>query len=349
MQVRKATRAWTGAIPLKFVRCVVPQLPADRLQLAYSFGDVAPCKQKRPRRTVFNHLISLRRSGAGEGIRTLDPNLGKVASRSANENSATGFYVRQRRSSEDQRPMRRAGPHATSAKRLKSNGSAEKVARAARAPGLAGAPPAGATAADRGSRRIRRPSRGDRPRREHDQDPLLKRAPRHARCRTCSPPGARNPDHHRRLSPRPLLPPRMRWQKVTRPRSQPPGRRPGSVPWPMLVWRSSRQPPQWILPGGSGYGSKVLSVIAITVGARNLPDKPWYQDCFNRWRVGQSRHESRLRFLGSSRRQGSGLRPLGSSRDRESPSRPQPRKPGNPARSERQGDRPSPLPATGAG
>ncbi len=107
-------------------------------------------KQKTAPKGRSKPLISLRKSGAGEGIRTLDPNLGKVASRSANENSATGFYVRQRRSSEDQRPMRRARPHATSAKRSKSNGSTQKVLRAARAPGLAGAPPAGATAADRG-------------------------------------------------------------------------------------------------------------------------------------------------------------------------------------------------------
>jgi hypothetical protein len=36
-------------------------------------------KQKTPRRASFNRLISLRKFGAGEGIRTLDPNLGKVA------------------------------------------------------------------------------------------------------------------------------------------------------------------------------------------------------------------------------------------------------------------------------
>ena len=35
-------------------------------------------KQKRPRRTALIRLKSLRDSGAGEGIRTLDPNLGKV-------------------------------------------------------------------------------------------------------------------------------------------------------------------------------------------------------------------------------------------------------------------------------
>jgi hypothetical protein len=34
-------------------------------------------KQKRPRRAVFIALIALRKFGAGEGIRTLDPNLGK--------------------------------------------------------------------------------------------------------------------------------------------------------------------------------------------------------------------------------------------------------------------------------
>jgi hypothetical protein len=35
-------------------------------------------KQKRPRRAVLIFLKSLRDFGAGEGIRTLDPNLGKV-------------------------------------------------------------------------------------------------------------------------------------------------------------------------------------------------------------------------------------------------------------------------------
>jgi hypothetical protein len=36
-------------------------------------------KQKRPRRAALNRLITPWKSGAGEGIRTLDPNLGKVA------------------------------------------------------------------------------------------------------------------------------------------------------------------------------------------------------------------------------------------------------------------------------
>ncbi len=35
-------------------------------------------KQKTPRRASAKRLILLRLSGAGEGIRTLDPNLGKV-------------------------------------------------------------------------------------------------------------------------------------------------------------------------------------------------------------------------------------------------------------------------------
>ena len=33
--------------------------------------------KKTPRRASFNRLISWKKSGAGEGIRTLDPNLGK--------------------------------------------------------------------------------------------------------------------------------------------------------------------------------------------------------------------------------------------------------------------------------
>ncbi len=40
--------------------------------------DHIPGKQKRPRRAAYKSLISLKNSGAGEGIRTLDPNLGKV-------------------------------------------------------------------------------------------------------------------------------------------------------------------------------------------------------------------------------------------------------------------------------
>jgi hypothetical protein len=56
-------------IQLRDLRC---------LQGAYIDDDLAQCKQKQPRGAVFNRLISLRKSGAGEGIRTLDPNLGKV-------------------------------------------------------------------------------------------------------------------------------------------------------------------------------------------------------------------------------------------------------------------------------
>ena len=47
-------------------------------QGAYSDGPNWQCKQNRPRRAVFITLISLIKFGAGEGIRTLDPNLGKV-------------------------------------------------------------------------------------------------------------------------------------------------------------------------------------------------------------------------------------------------------------------------------
>ena len=39
---------------------------------------MGPWKQKRPWRAARKSLIFLRKSGAGEGIRTLDPNLGKV-------------------------------------------------------------------------------------------------------------------------------------------------------------------------------------------------------------------------------------------------------------------------------
>src|SRR5690606_28720231 len=48
------------------------------LQGAYTQMRQGPCKQKAPRRALLRSLIFLRKSGAGEGIRTLDPNLGKV-------------------------------------------------------------------------------------------------------------------------------------------------------------------------------------------------------------------------------------------------------------------------------
>ena len=59
------------------LRCIQPR-DLRCLQGAYIDDDPIRCKQKQPRRAVFNRLISLRKSGAGEGIRTLDPNLGKV-------------------------------------------------------------------------------------------------------------------------------------------------------------------------------------------------------------------------------------------------------------------------------
>ena len=42
-----------------------------------------PWKQKRPQRAASKSLIFLRKSGAGEGIRTLDPNLGRLYSSTA--------------------------------------------------------------------------------------------------------------------------------------------------------------------------------------------------------------------------------------------------------------------------
>ncbi len=38
----------------------------------------APGEAKMAPEAAFKHLIIMRKSGAGEGIRTLDPNLGKV-------------------------------------------------------------------------------------------------------------------------------------------------------------------------------------------------------------------------------------------------------------------------------
>jgi hypothetical protein len=49
-----------------------------RLQLAYRPDSPSHCKQKAAPKDRSNILISLTKPGAGEGIRTLDPNLGKV-------------------------------------------------------------------------------------------------------------------------------------------------------------------------------------------------------------------------------------------------------------------------------
>src|SRR5579859_4363207 len=59
-------------------RCGVLFSALERLQRAYIGSRRRSCKQKRPRRAALIRLKSLRDFGAGEGIRTLDPNLGKV-------------------------------------------------------------------------------------------------------------------------------------------------------------------------------------------------------------------------------------------------------------------------------
>ena len=60
----------TAGSPLLFAFCCFP--PASP---AFAWG---AGKQKTAPKDRFNRFISLKKSGAGEGIRTLDPNLGKV-------------------------------------------------------------------------------------------------------------------------------------------------------------------------------------------------------------------------------------------------------------------------------
>jgi hypothetical protein len=69
-------RDWVGGSPN--LRRSIRRHPADFIEPAQIAVRRRASKQKRPRRTAFNFLIFLRKSGAGEGIRTLDPNLGKV-------------------------------------------------------------------------------------------------------------------------------------------------------------------------------------------------------------------------------------------------------------------------------
>ena len=58
------------------MRCGIRLRDSIGLQQAYNAIALSPCKQKAAPKAAFNQLISLRKSGAGEGIRTLDPNLG---------------------------------------------------------------------------------------------------------------------------------------------------------------------------------------------------------------------------------------------------------------------------------
>ena len=60
----------TAGSPLLFAFCCFP--PASP---AFAWG---AGKQKTAPKDRFNRFIFLKKSGAGEGIRTLDPNLGKV-------------------------------------------------------------------------------------------------------------------------------------------------------------------------------------------------------------------------------------------------------------------------------
>ena len=57
---------------------VLQRTTRQMLSAASPAGPEGTGKQKTPRRAPAKRLIFLRLSGAGEGIRTLDPDLGKV-------------------------------------------------------------------------------------------------------------------------------------------------------------------------------------------------------------------------------------------------------------------------------
>jgi hypothetical protein len=60
-----------------FARCATPPYAAGCFPHASPDLVARAGKQKKPRGAALNSLNSLRKFGAGEGIRTLDPNLGK--------------------------------------------------------------------------------------------------------------------------------------------------------------------------------------------------------------------------------------------------------------------------------
>jgi hypothetical protein len=56
----------------------IQQLCFWRIESAQNARSKDNSKRKRPHRDILNYLNQLMKFGAGEGIRTLDPNLGKV-------------------------------------------------------------------------------------------------------------------------------------------------------------------------------------------------------------------------------------------------------------------------------
>ena len=58
-------------------RCRIQSYAFGCLQGAYIASLRRSCKQKTAPKDRFNRFIFLKKTGAGEGIRTLDPNLGK--------------------------------------------------------------------------------------------------------------------------------------------------------------------------------------------------------------------------------------------------------------------------------
>ena len=59
-------------------RCRIRSYAFGCLQGAYIAGFRQSCKQKTAPKDRLNRFNFLKKTGAGEGIRTLDPNLGKV-------------------------------------------------------------------------------------------------------------------------------------------------------------------------------------------------------------------------------------------------------------------------------
>ena len=73
---KRAERQGLGGSPI--VRCGTLEFASSCFPPASPLCEVGPGKQKAPRRALVKCLKSLLIFGAGEGIRTLDPNLGKV-------------------------------------------------------------------------------------------------------------------------------------------------------------------------------------------------------------------------------------------------------------------------------
>ena len=87
-----------GPVTPPSARFRIPGLPLDCLQRAYSASILCQCKQECHRKTAINLLDFITNFGAGDGIRTHDPDLGKEEMAHPDTIRTCGLHLRRWRS-----------------------------------------------------------------------------------------------------------------------------------------------------------------------------------------------------------------------------------------------------------